>query len=556
MHNVGEKTFVKKSLEWTFIAVSMIVFAAVLMMSSVNLFAGTADSIKLLSDGWYTMENDERTAVSLPLERKSGSGEALILYNDSLTKSDAGRMITTRGAQYGLSVFLDGEQIYKYEDKAFPRNSQMKSKQDCDARIPVDFDGGKLKMVLDTPLRGEYRVPHVWIGTGSDVLFHHFQDAAATFAVAFIFIILAVIAVGTAGYLHSKSIESRRFVDAALFLLVCSVWFMTDTSVMQRYGGNAANVCIISFYAFMLLSVPMLHLVKNTGGMQKYRTIDALIFAFYLNAIGQGVLNLCLGIDFVDMLVVTHVLLFIGVSAITILMTRESRCSADRDVRMVLTAFVTVGMSGVLALLLYWILEIPYYGNIFQAGILIFVIMILFNIIMSMAENIHYRTEMMAYQRMLKEDWMTGLGNRQPFEEHLSELQKSKDLQGNPALIFLDLNQLKRINDEFGHAAGDEVIIGAAKCMSKVFGDDGKCYRIGGDEFGVILPEPKITAEEWFEKLEQEILQYNRGSRYRLSIAYGWSDLKEEDGHRKTLSDWKYEADCRMYENKGGLRRL
>lgn len=290
--------------------------------------------------------------------------------------------------------------------------------------------------------------------------------------------------------------------------------------------------------------------------MKKYRLLDILIAAFFGNVIVQSILHLTRGTEFVDMLFATHLLLAAGVISIMVLMTKESRVTKDRDVKMVLAAFVTVGTSGILALLLYWIFEIPYYGNIFQCGILLFVLLILANIIISMAENIHYRTEMQTYQRLLKEDWMTGLGSRQPFEEYLSELQKQTDENVNPALIYLDVNQLKKINDTFGHAAGDQAIIDAAKCITKVFGAFGGCYRIGGDEFGVILPNPEGTPEEWFERLEQEVLQYNRNGRYPLSIAHGWSYLRGEDGRNKTLSDWKYEADCKMYENKGRLKRV
>ena len=47
----------------------------------------------------------------------------------------------------------------------------------------------------------------------------------------------------------------------------------------------------------------------------------------------------------------------------------------------------------------------------------------------------------------------------------------------------MDVNGLKTVNDNLGHAAGDELLVGAAKCIQQCFGNSGKVFRIGGDEF-------------------------------------------------------------------------
>lgn len=167
-----------------------------------------------------------------------------------------------------------------------------------------------------------------------------------------------------------------------------------------------------------------------------------------------------------------------------------------------------------------------------------------------MAENIHYRTEMQVYQRMRREDWMTGMGNRLPFEDDLSEIQKNPVQYRDAALIFLKVNQIKITNDESGHAAGDKLIPGAAKCIAETFQQAGRCYRLEGDEFGVILEHPQSGKEEWFQRLDAEIRRYNRNNPYWLSIARGWSDFSNPDGSWKTISDWKYDANGKLYQNR------
>lgn len=507
--------------------------------------------IAVLADGWYTLEDGVRKSVTLPMAVRHGRGEALVLYNDSLTQADAGKMLTTRGVRFGLRVALDGELLYEYTDESFPRNDQMKAKVDCDIQLPVDRTIGVLEVTYREEKAGEYVVAQFLIGSGSAVMWRHLMDSAMTIGIAFLFVVLSVIATGIAIYLHFARLEKKRFFDTAAFLFIGSVWFVTDSFLVQIQAPNPAAVCVVSFYAFMLLAVPMLYFIKHTADLGKYRVLDVLLGLFYVNAIAQGVLHQTLGIDFRDMLFVTHLLLVAGVGITSLLLGREYAQNRTRQIGMVLAAYVILGSSGILSLALYWILEIPYYGAIFEIGILLFVLIIIASIVMSMVENVHYRTEMQVYQRMMREDWMTGMANRLPFEDCLKEIQSNPVRYKNAALIFLRVNQLRITNDESGHAAGDKLILGAAKCISETFGKAGHCYRLEGDEFCVILEERGEGRDAWFKRLDLEIRKYNRNNSHWLSIARGWSDLSNEDGSWKTISDWKYDANSQLCRNKG-----
>lgn len=80
-------------------------------------------------------------------------------------------------------------------------------------------------------------------------------------------------------------------------------------------------------------------------------------------------------------------------------------------------------------------------------------------------------------------DELTRCFNRHAYEERINNL----DLREEWIYISMDLNNLKHINDSLGHAAGDELICAAADCMRESFGKYGNVYRIGGDEFVVII---------------------------------------------------------------------
>lgn len=193
---------------------------------------------------------------------------------------------------------------------------------------------------------------------------------------------------------------------------------------------------------------------------------------------------------------------------------------------------------------------IPFYGTIFEVGVLIFEQLLLTSIFVNLVEQAKTRSELEVYERLLKEDRMTGINNRTAFEEQLQDIEDHAQDYDNAALIFMDVDGLKNTNDLYGHNAGDELIISAALCIKNVFATYGKCYRIGGDEFCVLIFDSIENMDELLKQMDQEIVKYNRNNRYYLSITRGVSFLKDTEGKQKKISDWKYEADQDMYCNK------
>lgn len=528
----------------------LVVFAAVLGIMALGEKQQPVDEIRQLSSGWYYFDNGKKTEVTLPKEFDATDSEPLVLYNDSINSSDAGMIVSTKGAEYDLKISLNEETIYEYQDTAFARNVQMKSKLNCDGEIPADIQKGTLTLTYSIPQQGKYKVSEVFIGSGSAVTAWHMWDSALVIGVASCFIVLSIIALLTAIYLRYCRMNDGRFRDVALFLSICGVWLITDSSVIQTYSSHPDMVCTISFYMFMMMAIPMLHFAQKIGNLKHQRVLDVGIVMFYLNAFVQGILNYFDVFEFVDMLFVTHILLWVWSLLSAFLLWKEYKREPERDVRMAMMAYSIVTASGVLALLLYWMFEISYYGAIFELGILLFLILIIADMMIGLVGKVRYRTEMQAYERLIREDWMTGMQNREPFENMVAELPKTVDQYKDVLLILMDVNYLRRINNDCGRVAGDEVVVAAARCIENAFGQFGKCYRTGGDEFAAVLYDPDESREELSERLDREIRNYNRNSRYRLSIARGFSSIRDEKGNLKTTGEWKYEADTDMYQNK------
>ena len=179
----------KENVEIFLFIMVMAVFAAVLGVMSLGEKMQPVNQIRKISSGWYYYDNGKRTEVTLPDTIQAEKGEELILYNDGITDLDAGKVVTTRGAQYDLKIWLGDRPIYEYQDTTFVRNTQMKSKLECVGEIPTDMQNEPLKLVYSNPHHGKYVLTSVYIGTGSAVIALHLQNSGIVIGIALCFLV-------------------------------------------------------------------------------------------------------------------------------------------------------------------------------------------------------------------------------------------------------------------------------------------------------------------------------------------------------------------------------
>lgn len=139
-------------------------------------------------------------------------------------------------------------------------------------------------------------------------------------------------------------------------------------------------------------------------------------------------------------------------------------------------------------------------------------------------------------------DPLTGLPNRAAFAEALETEVRSARRHGPPALLLIDLDNFKTVNDTDGHLAGDAVLVGVAELLrAEVRGGDLAC-RIGGDEFAVLLPR---TPQAQANKVARRLLAASRNAAdltsasasVRLSVGVGWLPEPREPDELVALTD-------------------
>ncbi|MDO5154968.1 MAG: diguanylate cyclase [Eubacteriales bacterium] len=144
-------------------------------------------------------------------------------------------------------------------------------------------------------------------------------------------------------------------------------------------------------------------------------------------------------------------------------------------------------------------------------------------------------------------DELTGLYNRRAYEEDILEYSAAS-IEENFVYASIDVNGLKVVNDEIGHAAGDELIKGAADCMLKAFGNYGKVYRTGGDEFvSIFFANNKQLV---VIKDELESITENWSGELVSSLALSVGCVSKSECEDATILDMAKIADERMYQAK------
>ena len=151
-------------------------------------------------------------------------------------------------------------------------------------------------------------------------------------------------------------------------------------------------------------------------------------------------------------------------------------------------------------------------------------------------------------RRLADVDALTGLHNQRFFHETLSrEIARARRYERSLALIVLDLDDFKLINDRIGHLAGDAVLAEAAERVRQVVRTADIACRVGGDEFAVILPESGLRdADQLYERISTAVSKQPIGRGGRIRLSAGVTELRPDDD----ASTLFHRADEALYQAK------
>jgi len=155
-------------------------------------------------------------------------------------------------------------------------------------------------------------------------------------------------------------------------------------------------------------------------------------------------------------------------------------------------------------------------------------------------------------RRLSATDSLTGLANRRAFHARLREEWLRARRYGSPlSLLLVDVDGLKRINDEGGHTAGDEVLRSAARSIAVTMRVTDFGARWGGDEFAIVAPNTaRSAAEHLAQRLMGHVAREARTRQAAVTISVGIATAEPSRGSSATMDGLLHAADSALYQAK------
>jgi diguanylate cyclase (GGDEF)-like protein len=185
------------------------------------------------------------------------------------------------------------------------------------------------------------------------------------------------------------------------------------------------------------------------------------------------------------------------------------------------------------------------------------IILISFIVIMVLASFVIFRLLKSRVKYHSKDD-LTELCNKRFFERYLKILaRKAKKAEKPLALMMIDVDDFKQINDHFGHITGDNVLRSVSQIMLKYTRRTDACCRYGGDEFAIILPntdngQAKMIADRILNEMLGVVLYYSDGRSYNVSLSIGITQRRDSVNAEALL----HRADQALYASKNSGKNM
>lgn len=505
------------------------------------------------SSGWIisNSENMDVEGTSLPYDLKGNDGHTIELRNTIPQVPFPMAVLETVVFQKDVQVFIDGVLVMEknFEAKSFNQNTPGSGR--ILVPIPADSQGKEIlirynKIVPEDD--GPIANVHIINGQMNERNIISLSSSAFITTILMFFIGCGLFLTSLV-YIYS-GVKIYSLSSMSMFVITSSMWVMCNSKILQYFTDNWVlmhNLEYISFY-----STPIwlwMFLSYNWDRQKKIcNTALTILIAFFIITLTTKAFGIC---DFYIFLKVFHGLAFLSIFTVLILGIKEYK-NQTLGLKIFFLGIAFLCFASIIDLVRYYTVFSPDAMAIFFIFGIIFMGFCLFlTFILMTKEKFMSSIEDNVYKELAFSDILTGLYSRVKWEGDLAEVENTKDTYSSILTAMIDVNDLKKVNDQFGHHAGDQMLKAVSGVLRENFQDIGSCYRLGGDEFCVVLLNKTTEELEFILSLvDQKLGQFDLP--YSLSVAWGYATYHQEI--HNTLNDVLREADDMMYESKRKIK--
>lgn len=422
----------------------------------------------------------------------------------------------------------------------------------------------RIKPVYDS---NRCRVDSIGMGDKAKLVLNIIYNNSLSIFLCFIMILLGVVFLAYSlmmkFYYRKKSKDENDFGLGylATFAIMAAVWCMIETNIFQLFVQDARLITVVGEIIFVFGVLPLIMYLDNCYDILNNiftRIICVTNLVFIVVIVALHLFNL---VDFHES--AKWAVVYYGIIIVIIawyIIKNTKNYLKDRDFRYyyVLQQIAMICLVGGFScdIFRYLVHNVTDRAFVTRIGLVCFFLILGIGNIYRAVKIMEYGMKAEFISKLAYTDGLTEVGNRTAYQERLEEIEArySEKL----GVIIFDVNNLKEVNDNLGHEAGDELICAAADLIFESFGECGDVFRIGGDEFAVLLPCE--NPEEIYEKCEpgfkkrMEKLNKEYIDRFSIVVAHGFACAGEIEND--SIHEAIQEADRRMYENKKELKKL
>lgn len=453
-----------------------------------------------------------------------------------------------------VQISIDYNMIFEKGMEAYSKNDILGSGYIW-ASLPEGYEGKEIEIRLLTGEKNSFSsVNSIMLVDSTYGIRWLVLNNITTIAIAVFLMILGLLLLVSTGIIAGGDKRFHLLLYIGLFSLTIACWMIYNSRLIEVISNCfTVNVRIeyVSMYLAAIFLVMFIAEFMKKPAQKRWLHCEALFFVFLLLVLGylneSNIIHYC-KTGFIFQLSVFAAIIPVIVELIV--MVRRLHLKAERSVLLGIVFFVT---AVILELVRYRYNKIciPEYQltqSFVPIGTLMFILLMLEAFCVVMMQRAVEDIEREKLYEMAYRDALTDLKNRAWCEKIMQEYQNSHK---PVSIINIDLNYFKYVNDTYGHAKGDELLIDFAEILKEAFPQPACVGRMGGDEFIVILDyEIEEELEAKIQNLKKVVTERNQKSAEdkQISFAFGYASNEND----KTLSVWKvYEAaDHKMYEYK------
>lgn len=451
-----------------------------------------------------------------------------------------------------LEAFVDGRCVYKSEQYAEHFFGQTPGSFFAEIPLRTTDSGKEIILKATNPYNDDSgKITMAYIGNSRDIIKNEIGTILPGFIVCVLITFLGLIFALAFIPMWMHRAVGTELLYFALFAFNIGVFMLTDCKFFQLIYPDAHFCHMVAETHMMLIAVPLFLFLNKMYSSCNDIMVYCMSIMCSFNFIICYVLNISENMDYHESVWITHTTYVVGIIFLIIVLAKELIRNAKA------TMYHNIGIFSICAAALLDIVMLKT-GKSFETtfftriGVLVFICLEGIQIFLRFFKQYREAMKTKLVSRLAYHDGLTELLNRTSFTEDIQKLSKNESVKA--VIAMYDVNNLKQINDNYGHAAGDKMIITVAKEMEKILGPLGKCYRIGGDEF-VFISDESCTEETFSEAsaaLMKNLAETETSAFFApITVAMGYSVAAGAD---RSLDEVISDADSKMYSNKKQMK--